>query len=98
MTTSRVGRKPVVIPSGVEVKIQDQKLLAKGPKGQLSMALHPFVEIAVKDGHINLQHAKCGKVTGLETKLYRSIVGTSRATIQNIIHGVTHGFERKLVL
>ncbi|OGT41621.1 MAG: 50S ribosomal protein L6 [Gammaproteobacteria bacterium RIFCSPHIGHO2_12_FULL_37_34] len=98
MTTSRIGRKPVVIPSGVDIKIQDQTLSAKGPKGQLSIALHPFVQVTMKDGHINLQHAQCGKITGLETKLYRSIVGTARATIQNVIHGITHGFERRLAL
>ena len=98
MTTSRIGRKPVVIPSGVDIKIKDQTLSAKGPKGQLSLSLHPFVEVSVKEGHINLQHAKCGKVTGLETKLYRAIVGTSRAKIQNMIQGITHGFELKLAL
>src|SRR3990167_7378969 len=99
MTTSRIGRQPIVIPSGVEVKVQNQKLSAKGPKGQLSMQLHRFVQVTVNDRHINLKHyEQCGKITGLETKLYRSIVGTSRAAIQNIISGITHGFERKLAL
>lgn len=98
MTTSRIGRKPVTIPSGVEIKIQDQQLSTKGPKGQLSLSLHPFVEATVKEGHVSLQHATTGKVTGLDTKLYRSIVGTSRAMIQNMIQGVTQGFERRLSL
>ncbi len=98
-TSSRIGRKPVTIPAGIEVKLQDQKIIAKGPKGQLTMAVHPFVQVEIEDGHVKLQHhANCGKVTGLDNKLYRSIVGTSRAALQNIIHGISQGFERKLLL
>ncbi|HLB42301.1 MAG TPA: 50S ribosomal protein L6 [Gammaproteobacteria bacterium] len=99
MITSRIGRKPLIIPSGVEVNIQDQKLFVKGSKGQLSVSLHSFVQVSVKDGHIHLQNnPHCGNITGSDKKLNRSIVGTLRATIQNIIHGVTHGFERRLIL
>src|SRR3990167_3673894 len=99
-STSRIGRKPVVIPPGVEVKIQDQKISVKGPKGQLVMALHPFVHIAIEDTHIKVQaNGETNRtITGSNKKLYRSIVGTVRAKISNIVYGVTHGFEAKLTL
>lgn len=100
MSTSRIGRKPVAVPSGVEVKIQDQKLSAKGPKGNLSVALHPFVHVTHESNEIKIApntEAK-RKITGASKKLYRSIAGTLRAKINSIVQGVSHGFERKLVL
>lgn len=100
MTTSRIGRKPVVVPPGVEVKIQEQKLTAKGPKGSLSIDLHPFVNVLIENDHIQVsQKSEIKKnITGPGIKLYRSILGTIRARISNTIHGVTKGFQRNLVL
>lgn len=97
--SSRVGRKPVVVPTGVDVKIQDQHLSVKGPKGQLSIALHPYVRVDLENNQLSVK-AKEGddSITGPRKKLFRSIVGTTRANIQNSIQGVTKGFERKLVL
>jgi large subunit ribosomal protein L6 len=98
-STSRIGRKPVTIPSGVEVKIQDQKLLVKGPKGQLSVDLHPFVHVAIENNEIKISKSKTDNViTGADAKLNRSIVGTIRAKINNIVVGVTDGFEKRLTL
>src|SRR5579883_1496686 len=99
-STSRIGRKPVTVPAGVEVKLQDQKLSVKGPKGQLSVDVHPFVHIAIENNLIKVQsNAEAEElITGSRVKLYRSIVGTMRANIHNVIHGVTQGFERKLAL
>lgn len=99
-TTSRIGRKPIVVPPGVEVKLQDQKLSVKGPKGTLSVALHPFVLVSHEQNEIKIQPnaEKAKKITGPRIKLYRSIAGTVRAVISNLVHGVAHGFERKLVL
>lgn len=100
MTTSRIGRKPVAIPSGVEIKIQKGEISAKGPKGQLSMPLHPFVDVTMEGTEIKVQAHKKKKraITGASAKLYRSIIGTIRANISNIIHGVSKGYERKLQL
>ena len=100
MTTSRIGRKPVTVPSGVEVKIQNQTLSAKGPKGQLSMPLHPYVKVTV-DGSVIQVHQNTDSdsiITGASKKLYRSITGTIRASINNLVQGVSHGFEKKLLL
>lgn len=100
MTTSRIARKPVIVPSGVEVKMQNDTLSAKGPKGSLSMALHPFVHVTIEGSRITIKPNtnKAKNITGASGKLYRSIAGTVRAKIFNIIHGVSNGFERKLAL
>lgn len=99
-TTSRIGRRPVAVPSGVEIKIQDQTLSAKGPKGLLKMDLHPFVSVTHESNliKVKLNDESKNNVTGASGKLYRSIMGTIRANINNVIRGVTKGFERKLVL
>lgn len=100
MSTSRIGRKPVTIPSGVEVKIQNAVLSAKGPKGLQTIDLHPFVKVTM-EGNIIKVHPSADTdqvITGAGNKLYRSIAGTTRANIYNAIHGVTKGYERKLLL
>lgn len=99
MTTSRVGRKPVEIPSGTDVKLQGNVLSAKGPKGNLNLTLHPFVSVAINENQITVAlNAKDEKITGIGQKTYRSIAGTTRANIGNLITGVSNGFERKLQL
>lgn len=99
-TTSRIGRKPVEVPKGVDVKIQGENMTVKGPKGSLTVLLHPFVNVALNDGFITVtpDAEKRKNITGTNIKLYKSIAGTVRANINNSIHGVTQGFERKLVL
>ena len=98
-STSRIGRKPINIPAGVDVKLQGQQISAKGPKGQLSLLLHPFVEINLEKNEITIHPKKNNvSITGSSSKLYRSIVGTVRANLNNLIQGVATGFEKKLVL
>jgi large subunit ribosomal protein L6 len=98
--TSRVGRKPVPVPAGVEIKVQGQELLAKGPKGQLSIPLHPYVNVAVEKHQITVtpNDESRSLITGKSIKLYKSIAGTVRANIHNVVHGESSGFESKLVL
>ncbi len=100
MKSSRIGRKPISIPSGVDIKIADATLSAKGPKGQIIVPLHPFVSVTMESGQVRIQHnTNHGEVvTGARLKLNRSISGTMRANISNAINGVTHGFERRLAL
>jgi large subunit ribosomal protein L6 len=100
MTTSRVGRKPVAVPTGVEVKLQGQELYIKGPKGHLNMPLHPAVMVQIEDGHVKVRpNSEVGYCrSGSGSKLNRAISGTARAKIANYVHGVAKGFERKLVL
>lgn len=100
VSTSRIGRKPVVIPSGVEVKVKEHNLTVKGPKGHLSMDIHPYVDVVIEQNEIKVQPTANNKqvITGPKKKLFKAIAGTERANISNLVHGVTHGFERKLVL
>jgi large subunit ribosomal protein L6 len=100
MTTSRIGRKPITVPKGVELNIKNEVMTAKGPKGQLSVPLHPYVTVTVESNeikiHPNTDHGTV--ITGTKIKLYRSIAGTMRANINNLITGVSEGYERKLTL
>ncbi len=100
ISTSRIGRKPVTIPSGVEVKLKDLHLTVKGPKGNLAFTVHPFVNVTIENNEIKVHPSTDSDhvITGTSIRLYRSIAGTVRANIYNIIQGVTHGFERKLLL
>lgn len=99
MTASRVGRKPVTIPSGVEVNLQGLDLSIKGPKGKFLMPLNPLVKVELVDKQLTIVSSNDGYCRpGTGKKLKKSIVGTTRAKINNIVEGVTKGFERKLVL
>ena len=100
MTTSRIARKPITVPAGIDVKVDGLKLSAKGPKGQLTTPVHPFVSVLREGNEIRIElNAEAKKnITASSAKLYRSIAGTMRANIFNLIHGVSQGFERKLLL
>jgi large subunit ribosomal protein L6 len=100
MSASRVGRKPVSIPKGVEVLVQGQDLAIKGPKGQVTFAVHPDVQVVVENGELKVQQNENRgyKRKGSGSRLRNAINGTMRANIANAILGVTHIFERKLLL
>jgi large subunit ribosomal protein L6 len=97
---SRVARKPVAIPSGVDVKLDKESLSIKGPKGNFVVPIHPFVQVVVENGQVKVNTNKEGGYCrgGSGARLQRSIPGTTRAKIANMIHGVAHVFERKLLL
>jgi large subunit ribosomal protein L6 len=86
---SRVGKRPVTIPSGVTANIEGQTVKMKGPKGQLQLVVHDDVEVKLDKGEISVDPR-------FETKRSRSLYGTSRALIANLVEGVTKGFEKKL--
>jgi len=99
-SASRVGRKPVVIPPGVDVKIQAQDIAIKGPKGHLNLVINPFVSITMDKNDIkistNPDRGYCRRGSG--ARLLDAIPGTTRAEISNAVLGVTVGFQRKLEL
>lgn len=100
MATSRIGRKPITIPKGVEVKIDGKVISVKGPKGSLRMPLERNVKIQ-HDGKDTLNIETCNEGysrKGSGSKLKRSITGTTRAKLSNMVEGVAKGFERKLTL
>jgi large subunit ribosomal protein L6 len=86
---SRVGKKPVAIASGVTANIEGQTVKMKGPKGALQFVVHDDVSVELKDGKITV-------APRAETKRARSLYGTARAQINNLLEGVTKGFEKKL--
>src|SRR5688500_1644747 len=100
MTTSRVGRKPVTVPKGIDVKIQGADVLIKGPKSQTTVTLHPMVQVELDGSSLkvieNINSGYCRSGSG--ARLKKSIVGTTRANLANVITGLANGFESKLVL
>ena len=89
---SRLGKKPIVIPSGVQVKLEAGVINIKGPKGELSLTIHPMVLIT--SGADGLTIA----VKNAVDKKQRALWGTFVRLIRNMIIGVTAGFEKKLQL
>jgi large subunit ribosomal protein L6 len=88
---SRVANNPVAIPTGVEVKIQGQRVDVKGSKGTIGMDVHQHVEVVEEDGTVKVA-ARSGD------KQARALAGTTRALVSNMVTGVSAGFERKLQL
>ena len=86
---SRVGKKPVVIPSGVTAKVEGQNVAVKGAKGELKFTAPDAVSVKLEDGSVHV--APLG-----EDKRSRALWGTARARVQNLVTGVTKGFEKKL--
>ena len=86
---SRTGKKPIAPVSGVTVTINDRKVTAKGPKGELSMTLMDIVNAKQTYAGIVIEPAN-------DTKEARAAWGTTRALINNLVIGVTAGFERRL--
>lgn len=91
---SRVGKKPVLIPAGVEVTIDGQTVVVKGPKGELSETLNSAAQISLIDGEAGKEIIV--SVTDETDKNERAQWGTARALIANMVIGVTDGFEKKL--
>lgn len=86
---SRIGKKPVTIPSGVTANIDNGILSVKGPKGTLTMGLSELVTYAVEDGSIAVQPAN-------QSKAARSHWGMQRTLVSNLVEGVTQGFTKVL--
>ncbi|MGH6769231.1 MAG: 50S ribosomal protein L6 [Xanthobacteraceae bacterium] len=86
---SRVGKKPVAIPSGVTANVEGQTVKVKGPKGALQVVLHSDVSATMDKGSIKVDPR-------FETKRSRAMWGTYRAQIANLMTGVTTGFEQRL--
>ncbi|MDR2878996.1 MAG: 50S ribosomal protein L6 [Fusobacteriales bacterium] len=88
---SRVGRKVITIPSGVELKQEGNKITVKGPKGQLEREFSPEITVKVENGEINVTRPN-------DLPNIRALHGTTRAVLNNMIVGVSQGFEKKLEL
>ncbi|BCX88821.1 large subunit ribosomal protein L6 [Methylomarinovum tepidoasis] len=88
---SRIANKPIPVPQGVEIKLQGQDIAVKGPKGNLSWQVHDTVEVIMEDGVVRVRPR-------IEAKQAVAMAGTMRALINNMVTGVSQGFEKKLTL
>ncbi|MGN0557841.1 MAG: 50S ribosomal protein L6 [Acutalibacteraceae bacterium] len=86
---SRIGRKPINIPAGVEVKFENGVLSAKGPKGTLSQTVHPNMIVEIEGNVIEVKRPD-------DDKLNRSLHGLTRTLIANMMIGVTEGYKKEL--
>ncbi|WP_313307245.1 50S ribosomal protein L6, partial [Stutzerimonas balearica] len=86
---SRVAKNPVKLPAGVEIKMSGQQLSVKGAKGALELNVHPSVEVIQEGGELRF----AGRNGDQQT---RAMAGTTRALVNNMVIGVSQGFERKL--
>lgn len=86
---SRIGNKPIVVPESVEVKIDGNKLSAKGPKGELNITINKEIKAELKDGEI---------IVTLLDQNFKNIHGLMRTMISNVIEGVSQGFSKKLLI
>ncbi len=87
---SRIGKKPIEVPAGVEVKISDKKVMVKGPKGELNLNLHDRVTATLDGKNVNVT------VKDPEMKSDRALWGLFARLINGMVVGVTKGFEKKL--
>ncbi|MBC8588141.1 50S ribosomal protein L6 [Paratissierella segnis] len=89
---SRIGLKPITIPSGVEIKVDNDNIVeVKGPKGQLSERINPDMDIKIEGGILTVDRPS-------DIKRYKSLHGLSRTLISNMIIGVTEGYSKSLVI
>jgi len=88
---SRIAKKPIDIPGGVELSINGRELAAKGPKGNLSVTLHDKVEVSHEDNVLSFAPRDGSKSA-------MALTGTLRSVVDNIVTGVSAGFEKKLQL
>ncbi|MFL6479377.1 MAG: 50S ribosomal protein L6 [Bacillales bacterium] len=88
---SRVGKKPIVIPAGVTVTLNNSTATVKGPKGELTRTFHPDITINVEENLVTITRPS-------DVKEHRALHGTTRAVLANMIEGVSTGFTRGLEL
>ena len=86
---SRIGRKPIAIPAGVDVKLNGQEVTVKGPKGTLTRALHPDMGVKVEGSEVIVTRPS-------EDKAHKSLHGLTRTLIANMVEGTLNGFKKEL--
>lgn len=87
---SKIGKKPIIIPGAVQVSVANNTVTAKGPKGELSLSLHPRVQAEIAGQALKVS------VKNPEQAVSRALWGTFRSLFQNMVQGVSLGFEKKL--
>src|SRR5580693_3631208 len=88
---SRIGKKPVAVPAGVTVTVNDNLIVVKGAKGELKQTLDRDIKAEVKDGHVDI-------IRPTDQIRHRALHGLYRSLVANMVKGVTEGYQRKLEL
>ncbi len=88
---SKVGKKPITIPGGVNVEIKGNTVTVKGPKGTLNYEFHPMMDVKVKENQIWIKRPN-------DEKIFCSLHGTVRQIINNMVIGVTQGYKKTLIV
>lgn len=88
---SRIGKQPVTLPAKVDVKIDGQHVTVKGPKGELSMTVHPEMAVAMEDGQLLAKRPT-------DERQHRALHGLTRALLANMVTGVSEGFRKTLLI
>lgn len=86
---SRVGAKPISMPQGVSFSVKGSEVTVKGPRGELTQRLHPDMAIKEESGSINVSRPT-------DQRHHRALHGLTRALVQNMVHGVSQGYEIRL--
>ena len=86
---SRIGRQPIELPGGVDVKIDGTHVSVKGPRGTLERSLHPEMKLVQEDGTIRVERPS-------DEAVHRSLHGLTRTLVANMVEGVTKGYEKRL--
>lgn len=86
---SRIGKKPIEIPSGVDVKVEGNNITVKGPKGELNKSLNKDMKVEINDGVLTIERPN-------DSKEIKAIHGLTRTLIYNMIIGVTEGYSKQL--
>ena len=86
---SRIGRAPIPVPAGVEIKFENNEFSVKGSKGTLTQKIHPAMELEIGETEINVKRNS-------ELKLHKSLHGLTRSLVYNMLHGVTEGYKKEL--
>ena len=86
---SRIGKKPITLPQGVTLTVEDQRVEVKGPKGTLSFTVHPEMTVTVEESNVIVERPS-------DTKTHKTLHGTTRALIQNMVVGVSEGYKKQL--
>ena len=88
---SRIGKAPIQIPAGVSIQVKDNVVVVKGPKGELSQAVNPDIEVKVEEGVVTLTRPS-------DNREHRAMHGLYRALINNMVIGVSEGYKKEMEL
>ena len=86
---SRIGKRPVPVPNGVTVTVDGNTIRVKGPRGELTRALHPEMKVAMENGQVTVDRPS-------DDPRHRALHGLSRTLVANMVEGVTKGFQKQL--